>query len=257
MSIEIKKAVKAGNSSAIILPRAWLNQEVRAELIKKTPETILFDVINIVRRYIDLKEIVGIYLVGSYARGEESRESDIDVLIISNRTDKEMIYDGMYNILIVSKELLQQKLKQDLLPIGQMMREAKPLINSSYLNSIEIKVNKKNIKWYLDTTKEKLELIKRILEKIKKRADNRIVYTLILRIRTVYIIKKLINNKEYSKKEFMKLIAKISGSANAYEAYLSIKNNSGEPNKATKEEAERLYCYLEKQLDNVNRMLNY
>ena len=55
----------------------------------------------------------------------------------------------------------------------------------------------------------------------------------------------------------MKLIAKISGSANAYEAYLSIKNNSGEPNKATKEEAERLYCYLKKQLDNVNRMLNY
>ena len=257
MSIEIKKAVKAGNSSAIILPRAWLNQEVRAELIKKTPETILFDVINIVRRYIDLKEIVGIYLVGSYARGEESRESDIDVLIISSSIDKEMIYDGMYNILIVSKELLQQKLKQDLLPIGQMMREAKPLINSSYLNSIEIKVNKKNIKWYLDTTKEKLELIKRILEKIKKRADNRTVYTLILRIRTVYIIQKLINNKEYSKKEFMKLIAKISGSANAYESYLSVKNNSGEPNKATKEEAERLYCYLEKQLDNVNRMLNY
>ena len=257
MSIEIKKAVKAGNSSAIILPRAWLNQEVRAELIKKTPETILFDVINIVRRYIDLKEIVGIYLVGSYARGEESRESDIDVLIISSSIDKEMIYDGMYNILIVSKELLQQKLKQDLLPIGQMMREAKPLINSSYLNSIEIKVNKKNIKWYTDTTKEKLELIKRILEKIKKRTDNRIVYTLILRIRTLYIIQKLINNKEYSKKEFMKLIAKISGSANAYEAYLSIKNNSGEPNKATKEEAERLYCYLEKQLDNVNRMLNY
>jgi len=29
MEIEIKKAIRAGNSSAVILPRAWLSKEVR------------------------------------------------------------------------------------------------------------------------------------------------------------------------------------------------------------------------------------
>jgi antitoxin component of MazEF toxin-antitoxin module len=45
MEIQIKKAIKAGNSSAVILPRAWLNKDIRVELIKKTPEIILSEVI--------------------------------------------------------------------------------------------------------------------------------------------------------------------------------------------------------------------
>jgi len=89
MNMEIKKTVKAGNSSAVILPRAWLNQEVRVELVKKSQETILFDTINIAKKYMELKDIIGIYLAGSYARGEESKDSDIDILIISNNIDKD------------------------------------------------------------------------------------------------------------------------------------------------------------------------
>ena len=72
MEIQIKRAVKAGNSSAVILPRSWLNKDVRIELVKKTPETMLCEVINTVKGHIDLKEIIGIYLTGSYARGEEN-----------------------------------------------------------------------------------------------------------------------------------------------------------------------------------------
>ena len=45
MEIQIKKTVKAGNSSAVVLPKSWLNQNVRVELIKKTPEIMLLDVI--------------------------------------------------------------------------------------------------------------------------------------------------------------------------------------------------------------------
>ena len=253
--IEIKKAVKAGNSSAVILPRAWLNQEVRVELIKKTPETILLDIINIARRYLDLKEILGIYLVGSYARREESKDSDIDILIISSDIDKEVIKEGIYNILIVSVELLNQKLENNLFPLGSMIKEAIPLINSSYLDSIEVEVTRKNVKWHIDTTKEKLELIKKILKTAKDKIDNRTVYTLILRLRTLCIIQNLINKRAYSKKDFIKLITKISGSNNAYDSYLLIKNNLKGANKTTKEEAEKLYCYLKKQLNGVKKLL--
>ena len=95
MEIQIKKAIKAGNSSAVILPRAWLNKEVRIELIKKTPEAILYDVLEILKKHILLESITGVYLVGSYARGEEDENSDIDVLVITNNIDKEMISEGI------------------------------------------------------------------------------------------------------------------------------------------------------------------
>ena len=256
MEFEIKKAVKAGNSSAVILPRSWLSKEVRVELIEKTADKILAEVIEIAKRYIDLREIIGIYLVGSYAREEESEDSDIDILIITSESNKEMIREGIYSILIVSKELLEQKLKNDLFPVGQMIREARALINASYLELLKVSVTKDNVKWYLETTKEKIDLAAEILEKTKRKVvNNRLVYTLILRIRTLYIIQKLIKNQDYSNIDFVKLIARVSGSKNAYDSYLAIKNDLREEDITTGEEAEKLYFYLKKQLDEVNRQI--
>lgn len=255
MNIEIKKTVKSGNSSAVILPRAWLNQEVRVELIKKSHETILREAIDIAIDHIRLGEIIGVYLVGSYARGEEDRNSDIDVLIISSDTDKEMIHEGVYNILIVSERLLKWKLENDLLPIGSMLKEAKPLINSSYLNAIKVKVTKKNTKWYIDTTERKLQLFKKALEKSGKRINNNVVYSLVLRIRTLYIIQELIKNRLHSSKVLIRLIAETSGSNDAYESYLAIKNNAEVGYITKKEEAEKLYLYLRNQLGEIKTLL--
>ncbi|MDO8622896.1 MAG: nucleotidyltransferase domain-containing protein [archaeon] len=259
MEIQIKKAIKAGNSSAVILPRAWLNQEVRIELVKKTPETMLQDVIEILKKHIALESVIGIYLVGSYARKEEDKNSDIDILVITDDVDKEMISEGIYNILIVSYQLINQKLDQSLFPVGQMLKEAKPLLNSGYIKELKIEVTKKNVKWYLDTTKEKLEIIKKHIDDAKtqkkKYLEDKIAYTLILRIRTLEIIKRLIQNKDYSKREFIKSIKKISNSANAYERYLAVKDNKEEKNMLKIQEAEALYEYLKKDLERVKGMI--
>ncbi len=254
MDIEIKKTVKAGNSSAVILPRAWLNQEVRVELIKKTPEKILYETLSIVRKHIDTKDIIGIYLTGSYARDEENEDSDIDILIITQNIDREIISEGVYNLLIISEELLKWKLENDLLPIGAMIKEAVPLINSAYLRLIKVAPTIKNLKWYIDTTKDKLELIKNVLNLTKVKVDNRVVYSLVLRIRTLYTIKGLINDERYSKKEFVNIIVKNSNT-NAYNAYILVKNNKEEESLCTKEDAERLYHYLGKQLKDIIKLL--
>ena len=257
MEVQIKKAVRAGNSSAVILPRAWLDKEVRVELAKKTRETMLAEVINILKSHIKLEEVIGIYLTGSYARGEEKEDSDIDILVLTSSTDKEMISEGIYNILIVSESLIRQKLNQDLFPIGQMIKEAKPLINLSYLDSIEVIVTKKNIKWYLDTTEEKLRLIKRIIDKArkanKKSLDARVAYTLVLRIRTLYIIKRLIEKKDYHNRDFLKILKNVSKGTGAYEGYLAVKNNLYEKNRISIEEISRLYGYLSSQLAGIKK----
>ncbi len=259
MEFQIKKAVKAGNSSAVILPRAWLNKDVRIELLKKTPEMILIEIIHIIKKHILLKDIIGIYLSGSYAREEEDKNSDIDVLIVTNDINKEIINEGIYTIITISLESLKKKLKEDLLPIGQMIKESKPLLNSSFLNSLEIKVTKNNVKWHIDTTKDKIELIGKIIDKLKKNkkiyVNDKIAYTLILRIRTLYIIKKLIENKNYLKKEFQEMIRKVTGGINNYERYLAVKNDLENEDKASLEEIEKLHKYLAKQLLEIKKLI--
>lgn len=260
MEIQIKKTVKAGNSSAVVLPRAWLNKEVRVELVKKTPERILSDTIDILKEHIDIGEIIGVYLVGSYAREEQTNESDIDILVVTNSVDNEMISEGVYNILIVSNELLEQKLREDLLPIGAMLREAKPLLNSYYLSSLEVKVTKRNAKWYIESTEDKLRVVKDVLNKMKKSRrkyiDDRVIYTLVLRIRTLYIIEKLIKEKYYSKEEFVKLIRKISGNNKVYDGYVRVKNDIMGKREVGIEEAERLYEYLGDYLEKIRESLS-
>lgn len=260
MEIQIKKAIKAGNSSAVILPKSWLNQEVRIELIKKTPEIILFDVLNLIKKSMLSENIIGIYLTGSYARGEEDKESDIDILIITKDIDLKLIHEGIYNLLVVSSELLKQKLEEDLFPVGQMIKEAVPLLNANYLNALDVKITENNVKWYLNTSEEKIRLIKEIIDKEKirnkKYVSDKIAYTLILRMRTLYIIKKLILNQDYSKKDFLALVKKISQGTNAYERYLAIKNDLKETNGASLEEIERLYFYLIKLLIEVKNAVS-
>lgn len=258
MEVQIKKAIKAGNSSAVILPRYWLNKEVRVEIVKKSNEKILHETLEILKKYIDLKDIIGVYLIGSYARDEEDEYSDIDILVITSNVDREMISEGIYNIFVVSRVLINQKLNQDLLPIGQMIKEAKPLLNKYYLNSINIKVKKNNIKWYLNTTTDKLRIIKKIINKTKnsnkKYIHDRIIYTLVLRIRTLHIIKKLLKNENYSKKEFIRIITKLSG-ITAYYRYLAVKNNSREKSEITVDKVEILYKYLNSRLEEIKKLI--
>ncbi len=254
MEIQIKKAIRAGNSSAVVLPRAWLNKEVRVELVKKSQPVILRETIDILRDYLDIGKVIGIYLVGSYARGEEDNDSDIDVLVITDGIDVKMISERAYNILVVSSDLIKYKLEKDLLPIGPMIKEAIPLINTSYIDSIEINPSKKNLYSYIKTTDEKIDLVKRALNKIKNKVSDSVLYTLVLRIRTLQIIEKLIKNQKYSKKEFVNLIKKISGGEDSYQAYLNIKNNLGDKCQTSVEEATKLLYYLEKELKRVKSL---
>jgi len=267
MEIQIKRAIKAGNSSAVILPRAWLNQEVRIELIKKTDEKILFEALEIIKNHIQLSEIIGVYLAGSYARAEEDENSDIDLLIISKSKNLEEIKENSYNILVISEELLEDKLENDLFPIGAMLIEAKPLLNSAYLESInkKVEINKKNTQWLIATTKEKISLLDKVVAKLKKsnkeksknlHISDKIIYTLILRIRSLYLLECLKNEKKYSKKEFIGLIEKTSNSKDAYASYIRIKNNLSDKTLCSLEQAEKLQSYLKEIFEKIELLIN-
>ena len=82
-----------------------------------------------------------------------------------------------------------------------------------------------------------------------------VAYSLILNLRMAHTINKLRRNKKISNKELIHTIKKISGSLNAYEGYLRVKNNEKDKEILPVEEADRLYSYIIKELRGIEKWL--
>ena len=239
----IKPVVRVGNSAGVILPKEWLNGKARVELIAK-PLNIKNEVFQILADYLD--DIEGIYLVGSYARGEETEKSDIDILVITSGLNKK-IESGRYEIMLISKIKVEEALKNNVLPILPMLKEAKPRLNGHLIEYYKkTKLIPKNLRWHIESVKSilnvNLEEIKR--DKGKGKTGDAVCYSLVLRLREIYIVDCLIKGKMWSTKELLNIIKKVSGSLNAYEGYLRVKNNLAVKDKLLIEEAEKLYQYI-------------
>ena len=81
----IKQAVEIGNGAAVYVPKEYKGKNVTIILpdgIYDIKKRILSELID----YMD--NILGVYLYGSYARGEHTKESDIDILIIVKDKDE-------------------------------------------------------------------------------------------------------------------------------------------------------------------------
>src|SRR3989344_5300601 len=100
----VKNVGKWGNSGGILLPKEWIGNQVKIVLINRTDE-IKKEVINMLSEY--LGDILGVYLTGSYSRGDQDKESDIDIIAITNHIKKEII-SGKYHISLVTLENLKK-----------------------------------------------------------------------------------------------------------------------------------------------------
>jgi len=245
----IKPIVKVGNSAGVILPREWYGGEARIELIEK-PFNLKKDILEILEPY--LEDVIGIYLVGSYARGEQTNESDVDVIVITNNVNKR-IEKGKYEIILISKDSIKKQLKNNLLPLLPMLKEAKPLMNSKFLEEYnDVKLTKKNLNFHIETTKSAMKVIEKSVDLDKDmgiKAGDGSAYSLILRLRGIYIVDCLKNEKQRSKKEFLRLIKKVSGSLNAYKGYLRVKSDKKTKDELPLEEAEKLHNYIMKKIN--------
>jgi len=251
----IKNTIKVGNSAGVLLPKEFLNSQVKIVL---QPLNVEKDILKILLEEKILVNVLGVYLIGSYARKEQTIESDIDVLVITNKIDKRIVKEK-YDILLVSKEVVDNKMNENVFPLLPMMIEAKPIINKDLIkNYINTQLTKKNIKWHIDTTKSAMKVVKeyiKLAEEMEEKVSDSASYSLILRLRTLYIIDCLKNRKLWTKKEFLGLIKKISGSLTAYERYLVVKNDNSRKYKLQIEEAKKLMDYVNKKINEVEKWL--
>jgi len=251
-----RQIVKLGNSAGVVLPREWLNGRAKIQLVEK-PLDIKSDVFNILSQY--LEEAIGIYLVGSYARGEQTNKSDVDVLVITDKTNKK-INVGKYHLILITQKSIEDVLMINVMPILPMIMEAKPLLNSSWIKRYrEAKITKRNLRWHLEIIKSGLKLIKLSMslgKELERSCSDSTAYSLILHLRSIYIVDCLKKKRLWGNREFLKLIKEISGSLRAYDGYLRVKNDNkilmdGLP----LQEAEKLYDYISKKIKEQEKWL--
>lgn len=244
----IKPIVKMGNSACVLLPKAWINGKARIELIKE-PLDVKKDLFEILTPY--LEDIMGVYLVGSYARGEQTDKSDIDVLVITNNTSKR-IEKGRYDIILIPKSSVENQLKKNILPLLPMLKEAKLLMNAKLIESHKhTKLTKRNLSFHIETTKSAMKVIEKSIEVSREMEIDEgdgSAYSLILRLRGIYLVNCLKIDKKWTKKEFLRLIKKISGSLTAYRGYLRAKADEKGRDELSIEEAQKLHDYIVKNI---------
>lgn len=200
----IKMVQQIGNGGHIYLPKEIVGKKVVITLIEKTIEDIEEEIIKMLKPY--LKHTKGIYLYGSYARNEQTPDSDIDVLVITDGKIKIKKRINEYEITSISSERLEKAIEYTAPLILPLLKEAVPILNQSLIEKYkQEKLTKKNTKWYIETTESSLELAKYLVE---EKDIEGVVYPLIMRLRGLRMIASLIENKQYSEREVISYLIK-------------------------------------------------
>ncbi|MFH1802319.1 MAG: nucleotidyltransferase domain-containing protein [archaeon] len=237
----VKLTREVGTSAGVLLPRSWLNKEVVVTLKDLSDEDIAKGILGILLEKGLLSDVKGIYLVGSYARGDYSASSDVDVLVVTGKTNKLIELRG-YEIVLVSEENLSKNLPSDLYKL-LAVREARVIVNQELIEKYRNVVPRLNVKKLKDEMRSVLKINNGAVESCKERVPDAIVYSLVLRLRELYSVRCLIKGILPNKNKFLREVGE-----KAYGAYLRVKRNGREINDLSVEEASKLLGKLEKWL---------
>jgi len=243
----IKQTRAVGTSAGVLLPRSWLNKKVVVSLEEKSKQVIIKDVIEILSKHNLLEDVKGIYLVGSYARGDYDLESDVDILVITENENK-LIADLDYEIVLISEKNLLKNIQKSVYNLTSI-KESETLLNEKLIEKYKDIKLKINLKEYIAEIKSILNINREVIDMSREANENvpdPTIYSLVLRLRELYLIKSLIKNKVSGKNQFLKYLKK-----EVYEAYLRVKRNNKEINNISVKEATELVNLIEKWLKEI------
>lgn len=248
----VKNIRRWGNSAGVLLPREWIGKEARVILVDRSLE-IRKEVFDILSGY--LEDILGIYLTGSYARNEQTEESDIDIIAISNKTKKEII-SGRYHISIATLESIKKTLKTNPELILPRINEAKIILNSSLLDELKSKkIGRNSFKEFIGDSRRIIKIDKGFIELDKEQGFKdldsvNVIYSTILRLRGVFLINKLLKKEKYKRRDFLRWIENEVGeeAGKVYDIYQKIRDGKKVKAGIKIEIAEKLLKKLEKEV---------
>ncbi len=251
----IREAKLFGNGAHIFVPKAWIGQDV---VLIRRHESLKEKIINILTPYLD--NIIGVYLYGSNARGEAESNSDVDLFIITNKKSK-MKKEG-FGIISLKESEIEKAVEQEPLLIYSVLQEAKTIINPSLLEKLRdrYRITKRDVKEFVKSTTEMVkkeeELIK-LDERTDGIASSELIYSLILRLRGIFIIKCLLSNKIYSHLNFKNWIVDSGIEKDiydkAYKAYKLVKVGDKYKKNINILEARKILDLLKKEIAKFKR----
>jgi predicted nucleotidyltransferase len=252
-----RQVIKWGNGAGVLLPREYVGQEAKIILIDRSSE-INKEVFSILQQY--LPNLLGIYLVGSYARGEQTENSDIDIIAISDSLKKE-IHSGKYNISITPIESIRKTLEKHPILVYPRLLEAKSLLNNSLLEELKKTSPKKSdFNSFIEDTKRIIKIDNEFLELDSQEGDYlksyTIVYSTILRLRGILIIKCILEKKSYTNKLFKSWLLKYVNEKvfeDIYSVYQIIKEDKKPNSKIKIEDIKKLTMLLENEVKHYGK----
>lgn len=256
-----KKVNKSGNGGAVWVPKEWLGEEILVTRIETPKLSLKEEIIHLFLPQIE--NISGIFIYGSYARKEETANSDIDILVLAkNKFDIKNTKKLDIGIIEVKKikDLVQKNIF-----IYSIINESKPIINAYLLEELknsdfDIKNFKDSIDWFKETTQDSIKSTKEFIELDKMESkyvlSYSIIYSLILRLRGLFLIYSILNNKKFSNKSFKQWISKCVSDKEfkkIYWVYRNIRDNKKVNSiKITLEQAESLLNFLSSEVNKLN-----
>ena len=226
-----KRVVSSGNGGAIWVPRSWLGEEIIVIRPEKPDLNLKERIIKILLPH--LEDVIAVFLYGSYARNEQKADSDIDVLVVARNKFTVKKHEKL-DIKIIEIGKLKETIEKNPIMYWSALKESKPIINSSLLEELKkVKINYKNFKWFIETTIDNIKSDKEFIELDKLNgeyiASYAAIYSIILRLRGIFLIRCSINKGDYSNKLFKKWLLKHDIFALeykiAYNIYKSVRDN--------------------------------
>lgn len=255
----VKEVVPFGNGSIVYTPKKWVGQTVRI-ILEEAP----FDIKQTIMEQLSpfLEQVKGVFLFGSFARNEQTKDSDIDVLVIADKKFK-LGKRGKLEFVVLDEETLKKELKgKDPFYAFSMVQEAKPILNEGLLQELKkLKIGKLGYKWLLDESQSALKIAKEFLkidklEKRKKLDSTAIIHTIVLRLRRIFLVQCLLENKKYSNKEFKKFLInkglRPELAEDAYSIYQSQRDEKTTEKSISIEDTERLYQIANVEIKKMN-----
>lgn len=193
----IKKAVQIGNGAAIYVPKEYSGREL-VVLLPEGLDEIKKRVLNLLIDY--MPNIIGVYLFGSYARGEHEIGSDIDVLVITKEKD-DSIKKALAGIdsRVMPLKGVKEAIKNAPLLIMPLIKEAKVLLNPLLIEELKSsKIDFKKFSWNFEDIKRIIKIVHGFTELDDKKSSSSFIYSLIMRFRICYIMECLLKNKRFS-----------------------------------------------------------
>jgi len=217
----IKKAIQIGNGAAVYIPREFSGKQITI-IIPEKVQDIKRTVAERLLGYLD--NIVGVYLFGSYARGEQGADSDVDILIITKSKSKEIkhLFPDIDTRILTLNQLKKSisTLPALILPI---LKEAKTIINPELLEEIQKEpIDYKKFKWNFDEIKQTIKTIQAFIDFDEEDISISNLYSLVMRARICYMIQTLIKNIKFSNSGLRAELSKRGLPERKYDEYCSI-----------------------------------